>query len=430
MRRLLALACLLVLFCGSSVVWAQAIRQTPTPVAPMATSGGTWTYGGSGTAANAPWVNGSAQGQVRFNVAGKSIVANASMRLAANSGRFAANAVRLNPAALLTTAVAAWLLDYGIRYANDRWEQQTGGQLGTCPLVNGALRTLSTCVALAQAEFAATNWGSGQVFTGVSQRTSGSSVEIGAQIRQTNGEEYTTWVHVWTPVQGQAQPVTWGPAPETWPNALPENAPVPDAAARTLDDLVPLPINAPEPAAATLPIGEPVVVSGQIRIPAVTIAPVPGLAPQADLTTISATPQQITAGAEAPSAGGTTEVNVETCGLPGKPPCKIDESGTPVAGSTVDPAKAAVNAASQARVDQVNAQGTNAPTGWTWLPSLPQGACSALVMPLPGSRQWVLDLCSSPIVQTWRALLGWLVGILGCLYIYRTATGSIGGGRG
>lgn len=58
------------------------------------------------------------------SVGGKAVTMPATMRMAANAGQFAVNAVRLSPAALLGTAVASWLLGYGLQYASEQWMQK------------------------------------------------------------------------------------------------------------------------------------------------------------------------------------------------------------------------------------------------------------------------------------------------------------------
>lgn len=63
------------------------------------------------------------------NVGGKMVTMPATMRLAANAGQFAVAAVRSSPAALVGSAVVAWLLTNGIEYLN--------GQLVVKPVIPG-----------------------------------------------------------------------------------------------------------------------------------------------------------------------------------------------------------------------------------------------------------------------------------------------------
>lgn len=55
------------------------------------------------------------------SVAGRAVTVPASFRLASNAAQFAASAVRLNPTALLTSAVALWLLNKGLQYIDGQW---------------------------------------------------------------------------------------------------------------------------------------------------------------------------------------------------------------------------------------------------------------------------------------------------------------------
>jgi len=55
------------------------------------------------------------------NVGGKAITVPASLRMAANAGQFAKNAIRLNPGMLLGTLAAGYLLDQGIEYYQNNW---------------------------------------------------------------------------------------------------------------------------------------------------------------------------------------------------------------------------------------------------------------------------------------------------------------------
>lgn len=67
-------------------------------------------------------------------VAGKAVTVPAEWRFAANAGAVALSAVRMNPYALVGTAVAAWLLDYGIEYLNGQFVKTPDG---SSPFVDG-----------------------------------------------------------------------------------------------------------------------------------------------------------------------------------------------------------------------------------------------------------------------------------------------------
>lgn len=57
-------------------------------------------------------------------VNGTPFVAPAAWRLAANAGQLAVGAVRATPTGLIGGAVAAWLLEKGLRYAYDKWQSK------------------------------------------------------------------------------------------------------------------------------------------------------------------------------------------------------------------------------------------------------------------------------------------------------------------
>ena len=90
-------------------------------------------------------------------VAGQTVTMPAVMRLAANAGQFAVSALRLNPAALVGTAVLAYLADKGISYidgqfmkANDSSGQIAGGFEYACGGYVGPITAAAaqTCAAI------------------------------------------------------------------------------------------------------------------------------------------------------------------------------------------------------------------------------------------------------------------------------------------
>lgn len=60
-------------------------------------------------------------------VAGKTVTMPATMRFASNAAQVALGAVRLSPAALVGSAVAAWLLTEGIQYIDGQFKKTTAG---------------------------------------------------------------------------------------------------------------------------------------------------------------------------------------------------------------------------------------------------------------------------------------------------------------
>jgi hypothetical protein len=117
--------------------------------------------------------------------------------------------------------------------------------------------------------------------------------------------------------------------------------------------------------------------------------------------------------------GGSTpiEVEIETCGLPGKPPCKIDETGTPTPGD--------LNAAgtdARAEIDQAEQEGkgliegmaqrTDGKPQWTWSFALPSG-CS----PYPlEAFAFSIDICQwQPMIHDLMSLVWIAATIWACV---------------
>lgn len=82
------------------------------------------------------------------------------------------------------------------------------------------------------------------------------------------------------------------------------------------------------------------------------------------------------------------KVDVETCGLPGKPACKIDETGTPTGQKTETATETtqAMDSAAKTQTDGVNTvlNGEKPETNWFgWLPQIPRSECKPIsVSPL------------------------------------------------
>lgn len=119
------------------------------------------------------------------------------------------------------------------------------------------------------------------------------------------------------------------------------------------------------------------------------------------------------------SGGGpsTVDVTVETCGLPGKPPCKLDESGTPGADGAFGTATGVLNGA----MDQLggvyaSARVAEVPS-WMWV--VPTGACTPLSQSFR-LGELTVDPCTSPLVALWRQVLAFALYVLAALYMWRS----------
>lgn len=124
--------------------------------------------------------------------------------------------------------------------------------------------------------------------------------------------------------------------------------------------------------------------------------------------------------ATAPAQGKTPEkVDIETCGLPNKPACKIDETGT----ATEADGKAKVTAATAdltaARVDAVqkmNDAAKQTEFGLHLPQFLPGGSCQPITFFHWKDRDGTVDLCDK--LSFIRTLLSWLWPSLAAIYIY------------
>lgn len=125
---------------------------------------------------------------------------------------------------------------------------------------------------------------------------------------------------------------------------------------------------------------------------------------------------------------GVQTVEVNTCGLPGQPACRIDETGTPNGNGAFNGAKGQFDSAAQAEQEGISGAGSRT-TGlsWTYFISLPTGVCTPLDLSI-GPREFIIDPCTSSGVALWRQILGWMLFVLTGLYMWRSATGAVGAG--
>lgn len=119
-----------------------------------------------------------------------------------------------------------------------------------------------------------------------------------------------------------------------------------------------------------------------------------------------------------PTIVTTSPTEVKTCGLPGTPACKIDETGTPDGKGTAPEASA--DAAATARIGAVDDHSRTS-LGWSFSLGIPSGACSPFVW-VTRMGTMTADPCTSAGVALWRALLAWAVGLWAALYTWRSFT--------
>lgn len=91
-----------------------------------------------------------------------------------------------------------------------------------------------------------------------------------------------------------------------------------------------------------------------------------------------------------PPANPPPAQKIETCGLPGTPACKIDETGTlPGAGTTFDNANSDINAARGAAKNAIDGAASIAAPTWSFTFQFPTG-CAPFVT---GIRGFILNVC-------------------------------------
>lgn len=131
-------------------------------------------------------------------------------------------------------------------------------------------------------------------------------------------------------------------------------------------------------------------------------------------------------------AGGAQTIKVEIpdlkdpCGIPGSPPCKIDESGTPNGEGAFGEAGDGIDDAKDQVIDLINGiKDSDGPPPWSWTFALPTG-CSPI--PITGFSPWLesIDICEfQPLFHDVMSVF-WLLGTVGgCVtLLYRTLIGG------
>jgi hypothetical protein len=142
----------------------------------------------------------------------------------------------------------------------------------------------------------------------------------------------------------------------------------------------------------------------------------------ADDLVVAIGPGANTTGGGGAGGGGTIEVDVEVCGLPGKPPCKIDETGTPEGTGFGDAQKGTIEGEATKVTDAITGiqSGTGAPDrSWGFSINFPT-TCTPLQMGVPKWGTLVLDFCQwQPIAHdimglVWAAFTLWFcIGMVG-----------------
>lgn len=116
-------------------------------------------------------------------------------------------------------------------------------------------------------------------------------------------------------------------------------------------------------------------------------------------------------------------VSVVTCGLPGKPPCKMDETGTPdgktESSSWLDKVTAAFKVAKDAIADVVKPRNFSLP-----MPQFfPSVSCSAITWGQLRGTSLTFDPCTG-VLASIHSLLAWFYGVMAAILIYKKTVNS------
>lgn len=123
----------------------------------------------------------------------------------------------------------------------------------------------------------------------------------------------------------------------------------------------------------------------------------------------------------------TAPQEIKTCGLPGTPPCKIDETGTPTDAPLTKP-KADLDTAGAAASQKVKDGETASPLPWLWGGiSLPTGACTNFQIegPIPAIASREFNICGQPWVAWWRLAWAWFAGLGVVAYGWRRFSDTV-----
>lgn len=142
-----------------------------------------------------------------------------------------------------------------------------------------------------------------------------------------------------------------------------------------------------------------------------------------DTVTVTDEPTVVTENPDGTTTTTTTDnapppQDIITCGLPDTPPCKIDETGTPVAGD-LSGGNGAIETERGKLVKEIedSSKRTSLPWSWTW--ALPSGACTPFTFGT-NARPMVVNPCDVSGVHLWRSLLAWMLAIMTGIHIWQS----------
>lgn len=387
-----------------------------------------------------------------LNVGGKMITVPVGMRVAANAATFAASYSFGNPWIFGTLAVGSaaynWFKESGFEVKNGVWVQSDPNVCSAPPCIEyfgspfgipiTGIGTANAAQAMLAA-LAARNPSRKYRLNHIEDRGGGAKAFYfdmsgnGGAVWDINFDIFTLSARTTAPSDPAFTPVgdpefhqklDPKPIPDAMPKQLPQidwpiELPIfnPDPAVSPQ----PRPAPAPEPRPLWEPVGDPVKNPNPDRNPDGSPKPLPNGEPnpnakpdtwtqpgvrvkpsptpespwQVDVnpenitkTDPSATPQE--SGQPSPNATPKPVTDAITCGLPGTPPCKIDEAGTPTDGEKpFEKAKTAIDTAKDAAKDGIESATKIEAPAWTFSFQLPTG-CAPYVT---GLRGVILNIC-------------------------------------
>lgn len=226
--------------------------------------------------------------------------------------------------------------------------------------------------------------------------------------------------------------------PQAWPVTVPMWWPVLDPILSPSPQNPADPLAVPIPTPTRVPQGNPVPVPNtnpqQYTSPVVDIVPSPTLSnpwrvdvQPKEITSLSPDPLTTAPVPETPASGTTAApapAPTITCGLPGTPPCKIDETSTPeiVVDTVYVPKADAVKASKDTGLEQMKTGGGSLFGSWGLFFSAPAFvACSPVVLPsFQGASMGSIDPC--PVVDGVRSVMAYIwafAGLMLCLGMIR-----------
>jgi hypothetical protein len=460
MRFLRSLLALFILVAAHQAFAGYAYPKPPAGISTLPGGG----VGFGGAAAAGTFASGKITTNVVVQVAGSAVTVPAALRLASNAGQYAIAAARLNPAGLAVGALATWLLSEGIQYTNSRWEKTGnssyavgwstsiwGTSISANNTITCAIESLESCVqGQVEAMQAAHNAGAGCGTSCITDYIFGEKDTltkwVGTYPNAVTAYKFQYWTRTgtgsWVFQANYTVSITGGTTTRV-PNdadfAVAGNRPLSDAAANQIYPTVVLPVDVainPDgnfvPQGYRVPTGAPSPISppGTYRQPVTDIypSPEPGIPYRVDLKPqwlengdpVGITvPESITP--SSPASKDPATADSTSCGLPGTPACKIDETGTAAGpGATVAATQTAFDAAATAMGDGITNAGNRSSLPFTFGFSMPTGSCAPLVM----TNRWAtitFDACTNQNVQNFRQAWGYILGIFAMLYMWRSA---------